>query len=185
MEWRFYDFPEGVLEEIFSWLPPQSLMGFKCVCKSWYGLIKSLVKNPVFVNKHLRNIDKIFCPPSCLVFRCSRPGYGPFDLLSSITISDADYESGQLELIIEDFNILGILGKRVIRVCHCYGLVCLADSDGTVTLFNHAIKEYRALPDSCHAEDDYTTIGVGFGNDSKANDNKVVKLNADDRVCYQ
>ena len=37
--------PVDVLEQIFSWLPPESLIRFKCVNKSWYAHINSLMKN--------------------------------------------------------------------------------------------------------------------------------------------
>ncbi|KAF4364617.1 hypothetical protein F8388_015308 [Cannabis sativa] len=42
------DMPEAVLEEIFSWLPPDSLISFKCVSKSW-TLPKPCLSNDGFV----------------------------------------------------------------------------------------------------------------------------------------
>ncbi|KAK4722098.1 hypothetical protein R3W88_012331 [Solanum pinnatisectum] len=34
-------FPENMVVDILSRLPVESLLRFKCVCKHWYGLIKS------------------------------------------------------------------------------------------------------------------------------------------------
>ncbi|EXB45762.1 Putative F-box protein [Morus notabilis] len=55
---RFSDLPEDVMIEIFSWLPADSLSRFRRVKKSWYTLISTLVKDPTFVKKHLKNSKK-------------------------------------------------------------------------------------------------------------------------------
>ncbi|PON47172.1 F-box associated domain [Trema orientale] len=60
--------------------------------------------------------------------------------------------------------------------CHCNGIVCLADYGKTLVLCNPAIMEYKALPEPCHSEYDFVTLGVGLGYDSRANDYKVVKF---------
>ncbi|KAF5938243.1 hypothetical protein HYC85_025749 [Camellia sinensis] len=45
---RDRNLPEDVVNEILSRLPVKSLLRFKCVCKYWYTLIKSLD----FISKH-------------------------------------------------------------------------------------------------------------------------------------
>ncbi|PON42653.1 F-box domain containing protein [Parasponia andersonii] len=68
-------FPREIIEEIMSYLPPKSLMRFKCVSKSWYTLINTLMKNPELVAKHLRysrSNNKIFSHTAGLIFINSR-----------------------------------------------------------------------------------------------------------------
>ncbi|KAL3627361.1 hypothetical protein CASFOL_028724 [Castilleja foliolosa] len=45
------ELPEELIAVILSKLPVKSLLQFKCVCKSWYSLIKS----PNFIDIHLNN----------------------------------------------------------------------------------------------------------------------------------
>ncbi|EXB67112.1 hypothetical protein L484_000726 [Morus notabilis] len=66
---RFSHLPEEVLEEIMSWLPPESLKRFECVYKSWYFYISALMNNPEFVAKHLCNTKNKFLSHPSLYFR--------------------------------------------------------------------------------------------------------------------
>ena len=45
------DLPEDVLMDVFARLPVKSLLQFKCVCKSWYAIIR----DPIFITKHLNH----------------------------------------------------------------------------------------------------------------------------------
>ncbi|PON47165.1 F-box domain containing protein, partial [Trema orientale] len=160
---RCCDLPEEVLVEIFSWVPPQSLIRFKCVSKSWYALINSLVKNPEFVNKHLRNVDdKVFSSATCLVFsppavfwqRHSKRGSECSKLFTSLTIFDGDNERDGVNCVGEVFDLDTPLSKLITAEAlmsdrsHCNGIICLA-FNRTVILCNPAIKECRTLPKSC------------------------------------
>ncbi|XP_030484873.2 F-box/kelch-repeat protein At3g23880 isoform X1 [Cannabis sativa] len=186
------DMPEAVLEEIFSWLPPDSLISFKCVSKSWYGLIKSLVKNSIFVNKHLRNINnKLLSSATNLVFCCHRPGYcpdprleflGPFELYSMLTIFNDDNTSDRLNYVSEDFDLpipSAELDMASVLGSHCNGIICIADYYQTVMLCNPAIKECRTLPKPCLSNDGFVVLGAGFCYDSRANDYKVIRFGID------
>ncbi|PON47173.1 F-box domain containing protein [Trema orientale] len=171
----FCGFSQDVLEEILSWLPPESLMQSKLVSKSWYALISSLVKNPIFVSKHLHNIDKrIFSSSTCIVFCCTRPGYWPDPrMFSSVTISNDFCENDRLEYTSEYFKVPFISSGGAF---HCNGIVCLAGYDGTLMLCNPAINEYRTLPKPFLTGEGFFLQGAGFGYDSRANDYKVVRF---------
>ncbi|PON39064.1 F-box domain containing protein [Parasponia andersonii] len=187
MESSCCDLPEEALVEILSWVPPQSLIRFKCVSKSWYALINFLIRSPDFVNKHLRNIDKTIFSSTSLVLCC--PGYGHWrhqelefirrKLFKSLTIFHDDNESDRINYACEDFA-LPILPSKVhisrVLGSHCDGIICQADHDATLTLCNPAINECRTLPKPCLASGDFTVIGVGFGVDPRANDYKVVRF---------
>ena len=185
------DLPEEVLEEIFSWLPPESLIQFKCVSKSWYALINSLMKNQVFVNKHLHNIDKISSSTSCLIL-CHYT-YITFlgreflhrHLYSSLTIShdddddDDDKETSDLINCVTEYFHFPTLPRSLTigqaMASHCNGIICLTDYNGKVILFNPSIKECRTLP-KLSLSYFFVTLAVGFGYDSRANDYKVVRF---------
>ncbi|PON44947.1 F-box domain containing protein [Trema orientale] len=186
---RCYDLPEEVLVEIFSWLPTDSLIRFKCVSKSWYALISFLIKNPEFVSKHLRNIDNKISSSTCLVFCCA--GYGQRrhpelkflrrNMFQSLTIfHDDDNERDFGNYVPQHFD-LPLLPARdqhasnVVGI-HCDGIICQADYHGNVILCNPAIKEWRTLPKPRLDDGCLATKGVGFGYDPRANDYKVVRF---------
>nr|GMD41380.1 putative F-box protein At3g52320 [Ipomoea batatas] len=51
--------PEDMVAEILSWLPVESLLRFKCVCKNW----RHLIHQDDFVEKHLRRAALCFYYP--------------------------------------------------------------------------------------------------------------------------
>lgn len=75
------DFSNDMIVETLSRLPVKSLMRFKCVCKSWY----SLVKDPNFIYKHLEKDNNMR-----LMVRCTykNPDYtDPFnDLITYFSV---------------------------------------------------------------------------------------------------
>ncbi|PON34380.1 F-box domain containing protein [Trema orientale] len=184
---RCSDLPEDVLEEIFSWLPPESLVRFKCVSKSWYALINFLIKNLEFVNKHLRNIDKkIFSSTysvfSCLtdLSHCRNISLLHRDMFKSLTVfHEHDYnKSHHLNYVSEDFRLPTPVCNLYLYAAlssHCNGIICLA-SGSTLVLCNPATKEVRVLPRPCLSFDDLWVQQVVFGYDSRANDYKIVRL---------
>ncbi|PON44946.1 F-box domain containing protein [Trema orientale] len=186
-----FDLPEEVFVEIFSWLPLESLMQFKCVSKSWYALINYLVKNPTFVNKQIYNIDKKNLSPKCLVFCCPGTAYWRHPELESlrqglfetITICHDGTESGNVNSAKEVFRLPTLPSELCLThalMSHCNGIICLAFHQ-TVILCNPAINEWRTLPEPCltHKNAGFWVRGVGFGYDSRANDYKIVRFGHD------
>ncbi|XP_062082981.1 F-box/kelch-repeat protein At3g23880-like [Humulus lupulus] len=188
MATKWCDMPEWMLEEIFSWLPPEHLMRFKCVSKSWYSLIILLVKNPIFVKKHLGNIysNNKMSSTRNLVFCCYRPGYcpdpdlefwSPYELYSLLTMNDND----RLSYVSEDFDMpipRTELDMSCVLGCHCNGIICLCGSHKAILLCNLAMKEFRTLPKPYPPLGDFVfvVVGIGFYYDSRVNDYKVIRF---------
>ncbi|PON47162.1 F-box domain containing protein [Trema orientale] len=185
------ELPE-ILEEIFSWLPTQSLMRFKCVSKSWNAFIKSLLKNPEFVNKHLRNIDKkVLSRTTCLVFFCPgsvkwqhpRRGAPRRDLLKVLTVSHDHNESDRINYDGQVLRLPTLFPSELplahLFRSHCNGIICLANCYDTVILCNPSINECRTLPEPYLTDG---VVGVGFGYDLRPNDYKVVRFGLDNLV---
>ncbi|KAM6571700.1 hypothetical protein CsatA_015780 [Cannabis sativa] len=174
---------EELLVEVFSWLPAESLIRFKCVNKYWYGLITSLLKNSSFVHNHFRNLNSICTSSSCMVFCC--PGYGHLyypeleslrnNVFKSLTIF---YDPSTKISLLERFDLPLISGKEhassVIGI-HCNGIICQVNCQGAIALCNPVVKQWRNLPKTCLIEN-ISTQGVGFGYDSKSGDYKVVRF---------
>ncbi|KAL5565986.1 hypothetical protein UlMin_029150 [Ulmus minor] len=181
-----YHFPQEVVEEIMSWLPPKSLIRFKCVNKSWYTLIRGLIKDPKFVGKHLNNLNNNIFSPAYFIFSGTTP-FNTKDYLDSYSV----YRRELLLSIFDDFVdpkdrircadeeiCLPVMAEEKnellqIKTCHCNGIICLA-FQGTFVLYNPAIKELRFLPKPCLGGS--FSQGMGFGYDSQANNYKVVKF---------
>ncbi|PON51469.1 hypothetical protein TorRG33x02_311400, partial [Trema orientale] len=182
------DLPEGALVEIFSWLPPESLMRFKCVSKSWYALINSVIKNPEFVNKHLHNVNTISSSStSSLVFCCVSFAYCRHPKMESLrqrlfkvvtVFHDHHNEWNSRNFVRERFRLPTLpseLNLAHAKRSHCNGIICLAQGE-TIVLCNPAIMEWRTLPKPCLDNNGFIPLGVVFGYDSRANDYKVVRF---------
>ncbi|XP_022983805.1 F-box protein CPR1-like [Cucurbita maxima] len=168
--------PEEVMIEILSRLPPESLLRFKTVRKSWYALID----NPKFATKHFSNSLK---HKHVLLKRLVTKNSGkkenifsflkfPLPLDGSVPVFDVDWPFD------EDFRYFEIRG-------HSHGLLCLTDLRRDIFLCNPATREFRKLPQSIlllteppTEPDGYdsSTNAVGFGYDSKSKDFKVVRV---------
>ncbi|GMN33000.1 hypothetical protein TIFTF001_003911 [Ficus carica] len=112
------DLPEEVAVEIMSWLPPESLIQFKCVGKSSYTLIKAPMNDPIFVAKHLHNMSNnnissatslaLICEGPCTC-EDSEPNHSPpcyeYQLFYLLTLFHDDDESDRIHHITKDFNL--------------------------------------------------------------------------------
>lgn len=178
--------PEELVVEIMSWLPPESLIQFKCVSKNWYFLINSLIKDPNFVSKHLHNADNNILASRCTVFSCLKiyqtPVYNYKELFSLLSLSGGGGGGGsgndKIRCFAEDLDLPIIPGEKdmsCITARHCNGVICLADYYRTMVLCNPAMKKSRVLPKP-NLVDRFVLQGVGFGYDSRADDYKVVRF---------
>ena len=197
---------EEVVEEIFSWLPPESLIRFKCVCKSWYYLVTSLINNPDIVAKHLHNAhNNIMTPKSFVVIGSNSEirlnnTFDSDDRIFKLNISsDDDREKDEINSVIEDLEIPSLCGEGSMSApefnhnfgdaifgtvfYHCDGIICLILRENLL-LCNPALWESKLLPKQNHADIEYTD-GIcnfwmtGFGYDPIANDYKFLGR------CYQ
>ncbi|PON47926.1 F-box domain containing protein [Parasponia andersonii] len=187
------DLLEDVLVEIFSWLSPECLIGFKCVSKSWYSLISSLIKNPEFVTKHIRNNNILSSrSTTCLLFCCYAFAYESHmyptldslrqKLFKSITVfyDQDERRNDRGNFVGQDLRLPRNLPSDV-SLCkalrsHCNGIICLG-CDDTIILCNPAIMEWRTLPKPCLvANSGFSPLRVAFGYDSRGDDYKVVRF---------
>ena len=195
---RYCDLPEEVLEEIMSWLPPDCLRRFKCVSKSWYVLINSVIKNSGFVAKHLGNMKKKkLTSPFIHLRNIITTDYTEgqeSSLLGNyfLTLANDDIEDDFSDDVDDNDYIPCVTDDRKFLVCklhnvfvklvaHCNGIICLSafDKNDVFLLLNPSIKEFKIVPNACPSDGSGARV-VGFGYDFRANDYKIVNIKSMD-----
>ncbi|KAL5555672.1 hypothetical protein UlMin_037908 [Ulmus minor] len=149
---KLYYLPEETMEEILLRLPPQSLVRFKCVCKSW----NRLINDPSFINKHLLINKNSSC--TSLFLTCDK-----LLSLASIFNDKNNDNSDYISYLVEEINIPRPKEDP------------LSGLEETIILCNPAIKEFKVLPKSFFFKNSINR-GFGFGYDSISNDYKVVRI---------
>ncbi|KAE8651057.1 hypothetical protein Csa_001827 [Cucumis sativus] len=163
-----------VVIQILSKLPPQSLLRFKCVCKSWFDLIN----HPKFVTKHF--LDS-FPHKHVLIKRALTNHSGKQELVFSILKFSLN---GSVSIM--DINLPFEQIDPLLEVCgHSHGLVCLTNGDD-VFLINPMTRQFRKLPPSIlivrggyyDDPDFYSAVPftTGFGYGAKSSNFKVVRI---------
>ncbi|KAJ4713979.1 F-box protein [Melia azedarach] len=155
--------PDDLVVETLLRLPVKSLLRFRSVCRSWYGL----VKNSNFIYKHLKKDDNIRAMIRCTYYD-DTDEYDElksyFSLVPDKTLRDLSFEN-------LDPKIPGI------RIGPYDGIFCLFNNPRRITLWNVTTNEFRVLP-KCRAHlPCYTTVhysNFGFGLDPIADDYKLV-----------
>ncbi|KAJ7976539.1 F-box protein [Quillaja saponaria] len=178
---------EDVVIEILPWLPVESLLRFKSVCKSWY----TLITNSAFITQHLHNKKKISDQKHLLVKYCPESTRdNVFSLFSSYK-SKTNSNNQLLDLpdilsTISNRNLPHpeIFDRNIQIVGSCNGLVCLL-GETYIVVWNPAIREVSKLvliPESAPSPHYYyekpkVRFSVyGFGFDVVTNDYKVVRM---------
>ncbi|PON44108.1 F-box domain containing protein [Trema orientale] len=187
---RLCELPAEIMMEILLRLPPESLLRFKCVCKSWYALLT----DPSFANKHLHFSKSRVSASTSLFLTWCRQRLGDPDRVhfrSLVTISDSDDPEGirdHITTVIEDLDLSTIPHQGNLQfssASQCNGIICLAPDSllhGETVLYNPATREFKFLPKTClgpRASQVGGFIAVereGFGYDLKANDYKLVRI---------
>ncbi|XVF38114.1 hypothetical protein REPUB_Repub20aG0070600 [Reevesia pubescens] len=165
--------PQEIIVEILSNLPVESLLRFRCVCKSW----KSLTIDPFFIKKHLKNVqnDPKFTKKRVLLNTGNDQSQIRLKSCSLNSIyEDPIVNSTEIEFPSKKASYFNwIVGS-------CNGLICIAIRQDTVFLLNPTLRLSKRLPDlgfkkrrGC-----YTVFGFGF--DASVDDYKVVRV-----FCYQ
>lgn len=166
---NFSDLPEDLVMEILSRLPVKCLLQLKCVSKNWYVLIE----NPIFIQKHLDNINN---PTSYFVHH-----YFLDTMKSGFTLFQYDDEQKQLvskshlyqDVLNTSTHLWEVLGPL-------NGLFLLYnDQEQDVVLWNPSTKEFKPLPMSqplnCPNSFSLCSYKFGFGIEpSSIGDYKVV-----------
>ena len=175
-----YVLPDEVLEIILLRVPGDSLIGLKCVNRSWYNLVCSLLNDPLFVANHLHTLNNNNNSASLLFSRpckhvghqskhCNNPQYSLFNAFTD----DGDDDRIR-SLVFEDVS-LPLLPDSWLVACHCDGIICLDRFDSrSIMLCNPVLREFRLLPKSNFYN--WSCMGMGFGYDSRAKDYKFVRI---------
>ncbi|POO01824.1 F-box domain containing protein [Trema orientale] len=170
----FSNLPEDVVVEIMSRLPTESLLRFKCVRKSSYVLINALVRNPIFVNRHLYNSSNKI---SCLIFKRCKNNITNQQGILTIS-SEEDNPSIYLNYVAKEFvPSVSLFGSKFYGPrSHCNGIICQF-SDRNILLCNPSTMEYKLLPGPCFDDKPLWKIRyVGFGYDAIDDVYKVVRV---------
>ncbi|KAK6133845.1 hypothetical protein DH2020_032395 [Rehmannia glutinosa] len=157
------ELPGDVIIEILSWLPVQSILKFRCVCKSWLSSISS----QQFVKTHLRNSkqDSNFRHHR-IILNC-RSNFKQFSIPSLL-----------YEPIIDafDMNDVAYNPKKLANwvVGSCDGLICAAINKKHMILWNPSTRIFKKLPAFDVELNGSGFFAYGFGFDKASDDYKVV-----------
>ncbi|XP_059440645.1 F-box/kelch-repeat protein At3g06240-like [Corylus avellana] len=164
-------FPEEIVLNILTLLPPKTLLRFRCVSRSWC----TLIGNPDFFTQNIlnRSILRFSDRPSPLLLAQANGGsYGYFKK-DFYFLSDQTLEC-QSQIILNG----GILFFRFTLVASCNGLLCLSDYTlNTIYLWNPATSDTpKSLPLHPRRQVGLQRDTVGFGFDRRSNDFKVLTI---------
>ncbi|XP_048134308.1 F-box/kelch-repeat protein At3g06240-like [Rhodamnia argentea] len=158
--------PQDVVVDILKHLPVESLLRFRCVCRSW----RSTIDDPRFVALHFdssalgaSNWHKV-----CLDW--SDPLRNLCSVFSDVSLT--------LPLQLQIEVPFGAPDNRYVFIGSCNGLICVAKLheicyDPTIYLWNLFTRKYKVvlLPGLQHQR-----VDLGFGFDATSNDYKIVRL---------
>ncbi|KAL5538602.1 hypothetical protein UlMin_045877 [Ulmus minor] len=166
---RFFNLPEDIMAAIISRLPPKSILRCKSVQKSWYFLIKSLMKNQLFLAKHYKISEK----QTSIFFGLQR-----VNLFLSIHNAKGDNDS--INLVVEDLSLplLESFGTHGYG-SNVNGIMCLPDrKNEKVLVCNPATMEFKLLQNSSlnFSNPQLCSKMVGFGYDFIDDVYKVVRV---------
>ncbi|KAF9604191.1 hypothetical protein IFM89_003937 [Coptis chinensis] len=156
--------PHEIIFEILSRLPVRTLGRFKCVCKSWFDLIR----DPFFVDVHMNRAKE---NNDSLKYMVRLKG----NRLYSNSSHPDDY---RLQAVNHPFKT----SHNEIQVCNsCNGLLCLISNaeKETICLWNPATGDYKVLPSSPTVDPPVwgrLHIEYGFGYCHSTNNYEVVKV---------
>ncbi|KAL3627529.1 hypothetical protein CASFOL_028892 [Castilleja foliolosa] len=159
------ELPQELIAVIMSKLPVKSLLRFKCVCKSWYSLIKS----PNFIHLHLNNSSSNH---NCIMIR------------RCIDSIEQDIYCFQQVLSFYSHETLADLGIQIDTPFPtsygyynvsgpCNGLICMTKNTDQILIINPATREFRSL---FVPQRGYYFDTVAFGLDPNSGEYKVVTI---------
>ena len=166
--------PYDIVLKIMEKLPVKSVMRFRCVSKS----MDSLITSHDFISTHLNNINKNHDHENGYVIHM--PSWETSHLLSSsphpdtsvcTVASDRTFDRiSEVRIPFDfDFKCAQIVGS-------CNGLLCLANLDNVIYLWNPSIRKFKRLPDTCLRK--LKSVRLGFAYDSENDDYKVVRISS-------
>lgn len=125
------EIPDDVVFDILSRLPVQSLLKFRCVCKSWNDLISN---NSQFINSQLQRSIESNCSQKLMLFEYSSKKIG----FIGYEISD----HGRKKIDTPLYNRY----RNIEVLCSCNGVVLLRVIEAaTFILWNHVIRKTKCV----------------------------------------
>ncbi|KAG8372571.1 hypothetical protein BUALT_Bualt12G0079900 [Buddleja alternifolia] len=163
--------PRDVIIEILSWLPPETILKFKRVCRSWRSTI---TRDAKFIAKHnLRNKNT-----NGRIIIVTEDYPNPYEALKLRILSDTNPA-----IIQDNTKLVSPQNKRVMgfyRVTSsCNGLFCYASGpdDCGIQLCNPGARWATRIPHICFTNGSgLFDLYYGVGYDPFTNDYKVIKL---------
>ncbi|XP_027171422.1 F-box protein At3g07870-like [Coffea eugenioides] len=163
--------PEDILLQILSWLPAESLIRFKCVCKAWYALLE----DQNFIYTHVNNmINPIRRNVNAHLLISCRSSMTNKRVISLSRDSSLDRFINQdlPPFFSNNFGQIRLIGP-------CNGIICLYGYPDQIALCNPSIGQFKILPPSqVSRPHDIKVRGgdIGIGFDSKIKDYKVIQI---------
>ncbi|XP_059650935.1 F-box/kelch-repeat protein At3g23880-like isoform X2 [Cornus florida] len=162
--------PLDMVMDILTRLPVKTLIRCSCVCKSWYYL----VTNPSFITKHLNtnNKNNLLLIRRCSIKALVKEHYSVLRCENKILCDYAEFE----------IPVYGFLNKYFRIVGSCNGLVCryndLPYYSNDIYLWNPSIQKAMTLPRPRITSRSAVAFmqNIGFGFDSRTDDDKVVRI---------
>ncbi|MCD7461339.1 hypothetical protein HAX54_045909 [Datura stramonium] len=169
---NFSDLPEDLVMEILSRFPVKCLLQLKCVSKNWYVLIE----NPIFIQKHLQNINN---PTSYFVHH-----YFLDTMKSGFTLFQYHDDDDEQNKLVSKSHLYQDVLKTSAHLWEVVGplnglFLLYNDQEQDVALWNASTKEFKPLPMSqplnCPNSFSLCSYKFGFGFEpSNTGDYKVV-----------
>ncbi|GLU12465.1 hypothetical protein SLE2022_291430 [Rubroshorea leprosula] len=191
---RFCYLTEELIIEIFSWLPADSLMRFKCLSKSLY----SLIENPQFIVKQLHNhVHSSSENNLCVLLQRwigfeidDEKGENMLSLLKYNDMIQATSEGDGFPFLLKTASLPFYKDYPYCEISSsCDGIILFHDNYNNgemVAIANPGLREFRILPKSCISpppslpvdfdDPSFHVNAIGLGYDSKTNDYKIVKV---------
>ncbi|XP_075076029.1 F-box/kelch-repeat protein At3g23880-like [Nicotiana tabacum] len=165
-------YPEELMVQIFSRLPPKSLLRFRCISKSW----NSQISSPEFISLHTLRI--LLKPSTGTIMRY----FSTIERKERYLIVRRDASAYVDPVITLGSPFSGRVRYycRIVGVCN--GVVCLSNDlfgyDNLLVLWNPRISRCLTLSTPAHCCDNVWTYKFvfGFGFAIKMRDYKVVKV---------
>ncbi|XP_059658880.1 F-box protein CPR1-like [Cornus florida] len=153
--------PCEVIYNILSKLPVKSLVRFRCVCKSWRGVIS----DPKFAKSHLNESIRLDRK------KLLDSAHYHIDLYS---IANESCEGEQVSFPCRKYWIARMM-------CSCNGLVLLhVEKDNMYVLWNPSIRAHKKFSSPPHIYNSYVPRGLCY--DSSMDDYKVIFISTDEEL---
>ena len=173
--------PYDIVLNILGRLPVKSVARFRCVCKSW----DSSITTPYFISTHLNHNNKdpyedgngyiihmaSWKARRVISFSTSMSSPSPPSLPPKTSICTVAY-GHTFDKIFEIEIPFDFSSNCTQMVGSCNGLLCLADSNNVIYLWNPSIRKFKKLPHTCLGN--LNNVTLGFAYCSENNDYKVV-----------